>query len=269
MGFASTSGYTPATINSLMLLVMANVNTQFGTTYTSDNFTGTNFYKYFYALIQELQANEVKTSEIFLSLQDYFAVTNEKISRPAVTNPGLIAILEAAGYTASIKNIGDTDAGKLFVCVDTDSGAPTYAATKLAINTIISNSSVAGAVSQGSETSTIVLSNGQSFTFKFALPSVTNLKVRVTTVLSENNEFVIASPEDQKATILANIAAKYRLGLDFEPQRYYTVVDAPWASSILFEYSLDGGSTYISIVTELAYNALYRIALADLTLIED
>ena len=37
---------------------------------------GTNFYKYFYALAQRIQTNEIKTSEIFLKLQDYFKYTN-------------------------------------------------------------------------------------------------------------------------------------------------------------------------------------------------
>jgi len=48
------------------------VNTQFGQSYTMDTFIGTNLYKYFYALAQLLQENEVKTSEIFLKLQQYF-----------------------------------------------------------------------------------------------------------------------------------------------------------------------------------------------------
>lgn len=269
MGFANDSGYTPATIDQLMLVVMNNVNTEFGTSYTSDTFLGTNFYKFFYALVQELQANEVKTSEIFLKLQDYFDLTNAAIDRPVVTNPGLAALFKTNGYIASIKPITDTDAGKLFVCVDVNTGDSNFAAEKLAINTLIMNSSVAGAVSQGAQTSAIVLSNGQTFTFKFDVPTVTNIHMRVTTTLSENNEFVIIDPTTQKQTILANVAAKYRLGLDFEPQRYYTVVDAPWAASVLVEYSIDGGSTYISSIAELAYNVKYALTLANLTLIED
>ena len=70
MSFASDAGYIPLSIESLMGIVRENVNTQFGTSYTETTFQGTNFYKYFYALVQRLQENEVKTSEIFLRLQE-------------------------------------------------------------------------------------------------------------------------------------------------------------------------------------------------------
>jgi hypothetical protein len=149
MGFSSDNGYVPTNIDTMMLSVMNNVNTQFGTTYTVETFVGSNFYKYFYALIQLLQESEVKTSEIFLKLQDYFAVTNERISRPVVTAPGIIEKLESEGYTASVKPAADADAGKIYVCVDVDDAADDYAATKLEINTIIKNSIAAGIVSQG------------------------------------------------------------------------------------------------------------------------
>ena len=59
--------------------VREGVNEQFGTTYDAESFVGTNFYKYFYALIQQLQMNEIRASEIVLKLQQYFTVTNESI----------------------------------------------------------------------------------------------------------------------------------------------------------------------------------------------
>jgi hypothetical protein len=72
MGYANESGYTPQTIDQIMEAFRTAINTQFGTTYTTESFVGTNFYKYFYALAQRVQENEVKTSEIFAKLQDYF-----------------------------------------------------------------------------------------------------------------------------------------------------------------------------------------------------
>lgn len=268
MGFASESGYTPTTIQTMMLSVMANINTQFGTTYTEETFLGTNFYKYFYALLQRVQENEVKTSEVFLKLQEYIAVTNEAISRPVVTNPGLVAILEAEGYVASVKAPNDTDAGKIFICVDTDETDPDYAATKLAINTIIKDSTVAGAVTQGTESSTIALTNGQSFDFKFALPDRIPVLLRLTVTVSENNQLVILSPEDVKLNLLANITARYRLGKNFEPQRYFGLTDAPWAETVLLEWSDDDGMNYYSTVFDSDFDELFTIALEDITLIE-
>src|SRR6185295_6413131 len=112
MSFASDTGYLPITIPQMMDSIMTNVNTQFGTDYTTDTFLGTNFYKYFYSLIQRLQENEVKTSEIFLRMQEYFTITNEKIQRPNTTHPGIFDYFESKGYFISTKPPADEDAGK-------------------------------------------------------------------------------------------------------------------------------------------------------------
>lgn len=388
MGFSQAAGYVPTSIETIMASVMENVNAQFGTTYTEQSFLGTNWYKYFYALVQRLQENEVKTAEIFTQVQQYFNLTNERIQRPVVTNPGVIENLLANGYTASVKPPALADAGKAYVCVNVDDGvhaaalvtitsfanlvsgthdvvtvngtaftAQSTAATlgtgtfqaatsntataaslaaqinahatvslsvkakavgaivyltavhggtagnaltlgytdndtnvgatksgtvfsggttnagypdfRLAICNIIKDSIVAGVISQGSETETIVLSNGQSFSFSFNLPSKFALKLRLTTTLSENNEVAISTPEVQKQKLLDNIAAKYALGKNFEPQRYFSVVDAPWASDVLLEYSLDGGSTYLTAVINTNYDDLYTFQLSDVLLVEN
>ncbi len=387
MGFAKDSGYTPLTVEAIMLSVMANVNTQFGTTYTAETFIGTNFYKYFYALVQRLQASEVKTSEIFAKLQDYFNVTNERISRPVVTNPGLIEKLFDEGYTASIKKPILADAGKVYICVDTDDGthasatvtitsyanlvsgtddaitvngtaftaqvgaatlgtgtfqaatSNTASATSLALqinnhatvsasvharavgaivylrarsggtagNTltlaytdndtnigatksgtlftggtttaafttvkaaiaeIIKDSTIAGVITQGSHSSAIVLSNGQSFDFAFSTPNKIPIKLKLTTTLSENNLVVVSNPDDVKALLIANIVAKYQLGKNFEPQTYFTIVDAPYASSVLLEWSLDGGTVWYSTIYDADFDDIFTFDLADISLVE-
>lgn len=388
MGFSSESGYVPVSIETMMATVMENINTQFGLSYTTETFIGTNFYKYFYALIQELQLSEVKTSEIFLKLQDYIAITNEMISRPAVTPPGLIETLLENGFTASVKPPADADAGKIFICVDLDdgvnasgnatitnhanlisgtddsitiggtvftaqSGAATlgtatfqattsndvtaaslatqinahatagalvratvsgavvtiraiqggtggnaialvytnndanvgatvsaatltggttrseYAAEKLAVATIIKDSVAAGIVTQGTEVEAIVLSNAQSFDFKFNLPNKIDVLLRLTTTLSENNQVVVLSPEEVKDILIDNIAERYNLGKNFEPQRYFSLVDAPWASDVLLEYSIDAGANWETEVYNSDYDVLFNVLLANITLIEE
>lgn len=268
MGYSNDSGYTPTSIESIMSSIMAGINTQFGTAYTTETFVGTNFYKYFYALAQRMQENEVKTSEIFLSLQQYFDVTNEAISRPVVTSPGLIEKLEEEGYTASVKAMIDADAGKINICVDTDEDADDYADVKLAINTIIKDSTVAGAVTQGTESSTIVLSNGQSFAFKYHLPNRIEVDLRLTLTLSENNQNVILSAEDVKEILIANVLARYKLGKDFEPDRYFAQSDAPWAGAVLLEWSDDSGVNYHDEIYEADYDDLFEIDLARIHLVE-
>jgi hypothetical protein len=390
MSFAQENGYIPSTISDLMGLVRLGVNEQLGTDYDAETFLGTNLYKYFYALIQRLQANEVKTSEIFLKLQQYFDVTNELITRPNTTHPGIRDYLTALGYLISTKAPLEADAGKIFICVDeldnhargmvtissyanlvsgthdsvtvgatvftaqtgaatagtgtfraATSNAETASSLALQINahatagalvyawavdavvhvraiaggtagnaialaytngdanvgasvsgatllggytlatdeddfddrrleicTAIKDSVVAGVISQGSEIETITLSNDQSFDFKFNLPTRIPILLRLTLVTSDNNQSVILSIQETTAKLFANINARYRLGLDFEPQRYFSVLDAPWARSVLLEWSENGGSNYYSTVRELEYNELFTFALADIEVVE-
>ncbi len=387
MSFSSENGYVPVSIETIMLSFMDNINIQFGTSYTYETFVGTNFYKYFYAAAQRMQENEVKTSEIFLKVQDYFRITNERIQRPVATNPGLIEAFEAFDYVASVKPTIDADAGKAYICVDvskgvrasgtvtiTDyaklltgaadtitigatvftaqAGAATlgtatfqaatsvtatalslskqinahatagalvratisagvvtvksiyggtagnavalaytnndanvgatvsgafltggtddsgYAAKKLEINTIIKDSVAAGIVTQGSETTSIVLSNGQSFDFKFNVPNRFTTLLRLTNTLSLNNQLVVLPPDEVKAILFSNIQSRYKLGLNFEPQRYFELSDAPWASNVLLEWSIDNGVTWNSTIRTSAYNELLEILLANITVIE-
>lgn len=268
MGYANESGYTPATINDIMISIMNNINAQFGTTYTMENFVGTNFYKYFYALAQRMQENEVKTSEIFSKLQTYIDQINARVSRPVTTPLGLIEKLESEGFTASIKPSLEADAGKLFVCVDLDDEAEDYEEQKLAVATILKNSVVAGIVTMGEEVESIVLTNGQSFDFKFDLPNRIVPLLRLTITVSENNQELILSPEEVKEILLANIAARYRLGKNFEPQRYFSIVDAPWAESVLLQYSLDDGANYLSTVYEAEFDDLFECLLENTELVE-
>lgn len=386
MGFASESGYTPATIEAIMDAIMEGVNDQFGTSYTTETFIGTNHYKFFYALAQRLQENEVKTSEIFTLVQQYFAITNERIQRPVATNPGLIEAFEDEDFVASVKAMIEVDAGKVNICVDvlddhargivtitsyanlvsgtddavtvgatvftaqagaatpgtstfqaatsniataaslcaqinahatagalveatvedaivtirhktqgtaantfvltytdndtnvgaTVSGSGTllggtgatgdYDDTRLEVATIIKNSVVAGALTRGSEVETIVLSNGQAFDFRFHLPARVEPDLRLTITLSDNNQVVIDSPEVIKQRLLDNIEAKYRLGRDFEPQKYFTTVDAPWASEVLLEYDI--GSGFTDAIFEADFDDLFEVLLENITLVE-
>jgi hypothetical protein len=268
MSFSEETGYTPKTFNNLMSEIRQGVNAQFGTSYTADSFVGTNFYKYFYALMQKLQESEVRTSEVFLKLQEYISVTNERISRPVVTPMGIIDKLESEGFTASVKPPIDADAGKLFVCIDLDDEADDYEAEKTRACNILKDSVVGGIVTQGSEVKSLVLSNGQSFDYKFNLPDRIEPLLRLTVTLSENNQVLIKSPEEVRATLIANIKERYRLGKNFEPQRYFSVNDAPWASKVLLEYSLNSGSSYQSVIYNCNYDELFEIKLENVAIVE-
>jgi hypothetical protein len=269
MGFSAENGYIPVSVNTIMESIMANINVQFGTNYTIETFVGTGFYKYFYALAQRVQENEVKASEVFLKLQDYFRNTNEQIINPKVTPNGLIEALELAGYRASVKPMIEAEAGELHVCVDVDDEDPEYAATRLEICGLLRDYTPAGVVTIGTESETLTLSNTQEFEYAFNLPTKTEILLRLTLTLSRNNQNVIADPDDTKLLLFERINEEYALGKDFEPERYFTVADAPWASDIKLEYSLDDGDNWLGTVYESDYDELFVILLENITLIEE
>ncbi len=268
MGFSQENGYIPVPIETLMDNFMSGINSQFGTTYTKETFEGTNFYKYFYAIAQKVELNEVKTSEIILNLQQYFLITNETLSRPNTTAPGIVDYFDGKGFLVSVKPPLDADAGKLFVCVDVDEAAVDYAATKLLLCGYIKDCCVGGVISQGTEEEEITLSNLQAFTFKYNLPTRTETLLRLTINQSENNQYTIQTPEWIVERLLSNIAASYKLGMNFEPQRYFSIVDAPWAASILLEYSIDAGANWLSVVFDADYDEILTFDVEDVTLIE-
>lgn len=275
MSYSSENGYIPLSIDEMMEVIRVNVNAQFNTTYTQETFLGTNYYKYFYAMIQRAQQNEVKTAEIFQKIQNYFGITNEKLQRPNTTPPGLIDYFGDRSYLVSVKKPIDEDAGKLSICVDVDDGDEDYEETKLEICNLVNDCCVGGVVSQGTEVESITLSNGQAFDFKFNLPDRIPVALRLTLVTSDNNEYTIASPVVTKQKLFDNIKARYKLGKNFEPQRYFSVSDAPWAATILLEWTddvTDGEPDEMAVwsddVFEAEYDELFDYSLNSIEIVE-
>lgn len=269
MTFALENGYTPRAFNEIIAEIRDQINSLFSTSYTEASFIGSNWYKFSYAITQEIQRNEVQASEIFLKLQEYIAQTNLKIQRPSVSFPGIVDSFAANSYIASVKKPVDGDAGKIFVCVDTDSAAEEYATTKLAICTLLSQFIVAGLVTQGTETEAITLSNGQSFDFKYSLPNYIPVLLRLTIISSENTLLSIPNNEEIRQMVFDNIAARYRLGWNFEPQKYITLSETPYAASVSLQWSDDAGVTYESGIFPAVFDDLFTFGLEDIEVLID
>lgn len=267
MSFSSENGYIPVTFSNVMEAIRLNINIQFGTTFTIETFVGTNWYKYFYTLVQRVLQSETKTAEIFEKLKQYISTTNQSIQRPSVSIPGLIDSFESYDYVASVKKNLIGDAGTISICVDTDEDADDYPDVKLEICNLIKHFVVAGMVSLGTETESIVLSNGQSFDFSFYLPDYTPVVLRLTLNVSDNQLVTLPTDEQIRGALNDNINARYRLGWDFEPQRYYTMVDVPWAATILLEWSDDDGANWHSTVFEAGFRDLFTFGLEDITVV--
>lgn len=268
MSFAQDAGYIAPTFSDLMNRVRLAINAEFGASYTEGTFIGSAWYKYFYGLVQEVLKNETKTAEIFLKLQEYINTTNLRIQRPSTSMPGIIDSFMARGYIASVKKPTSQDAGKVSICVNVDDAADDYADRKLEICRFIRDFIAAGMVTTGTETESLMLSNGQSFDFAYHLPNRTPVLLRLTITSSDNQDLVIPNDEEIRQRVFDNINARYRLGWDFEPQRYYTQVDAPWAATILLEWSEDGDQ-WTSDVFSASFDDLFTFGLEDITVLVD
>lgn len=268
MSYSQENGYVPVTFATMMNAIREAINAQFTLDYTEATFIGTNWYKYFYVLVQKALENETKTAEIFAKLQEYIATTNARIQRPSVSLPGIMDSFESYGYIASVKKMIEADAGKISVAVDVDDADEDYAAQKLEICNLLKDFVVAGVFFTGDQSEDLTLSNGQEFTFSYHLPNVIPTLLTLTIVSSNNQEVTLPSDEEIRQVLFDNINARYRLGWDFEPQRYFTQVDAPWAASILLEYNPDGaGDT--SEVFEADFDDKITFALDDITVLLD
>ncbi len=267
MGFAQDSGYTPASFEEIMSFIREGVNTQFSASYTEETFVGTNWYKYAYQIAQRVEQGEIKTSEIFQKLQLYIQLTNERIQRPSVSYPGLIESFEANDFIASVKPPEEVDAGKIFICVLLDDAADDYAEKKLEVCNLIKDFVAAGMISMGTEVESITLSNGQEFDFKFNLPVKTPILLRLTGTKSRNQVLTVPADEVIRQQIFDNVNARYRLGWDFEPERYYGVSDALWANDVTLEWSDDDGANWHPEVFVAEYTDLYTFGLEDISVV--
>jgi len=113
----------------------------------------------------------------------------------------------------------------------------------------------AGLYYTGTEEGTKTALNGQNFTYKFSMPDPVNILVRITATVSANAKTPILNENQVRDIFDANFASLYRLGLDFEPEKYLEIArDLPFASDILLEYSEDDGGTWDDQPRAMAYN---------------
>lgn len=178
----------------------------------------------------------------------------------------------ALAYTNGDANIGGTKSGaNLGTGTNTSAGADpdgSFAATKLDVATLIKDFVAAGIVSQGNQVESITLTNGQSFDFKFRLPDRIPVKLRLTLNTSENNLTLIPSDEELREQVFNQIATRYRLGYNFEPQRYFSVdEDAKWASDLELEWSGDAGTTWNAGVYDSLYDEVFDFDLEDIQIV--
>lgn len=269
MAYTDKNGFVPDTIEQLMNDFMNDINIKFGTSYTLDTFVGSNFYKYFYVIAQQIINNEIIFAQAFQKLQDYIRSTNETIVIAKTPLDGLIKVFADAGYQISIEPMTALNAGTLGVCVDVDNTDPDYADMKTEILTMLKDYTVAGIFFSGAETGNIALTNGQSFEFGFDLPTEYPLaELELSIILSQNVNIVPDSEAQIKAKLLANLAERYSIGRDFEPDRYFDIkTDAPYASSVTLKWRKTSGDSFSALVYGADYKDVFRFDASRITVV--
>lgn len=267
MSWDLTNGYKPRTFDELLQAYVDEINNQFSTSYDTTSIVGTNFYKAGYTAIQLVMQAEAKFAETYVKLTDYIKTSNEKVMLAKSTISGFIAGLLASeedgglGLISTIKDITDpAEAGYMYLVVDTDPLATNYATIKQAIIDRMHQWLTCALYYNGTETGTKMAVNGQNFTYKFALPTKVNILVKITITKSKNAKTPVLNENQIRVIFDNNFASLYRLGLDFEPEKYLEINrDCPFASNILLEYSENSGSTWSSITRSMPYNEKINI----------
>ena len=255
--YTVANGYTPQSYQTILTSVVAEVNKQFNTNYTNEQFEGTNLWKVFYTGIQELMGIENKITELSVKLQDYIRTQNEELLIQRSSVDGFIqGIEEDLNLIASIKPIETPEeAGHLSVAVDLDDQSEDYQDKKNQVIKKMHDWLTAGLFYEGTEEGQVTATNGQEFNYAFNLPTETALKIKITVRVSDNKSLFVLTPNEIKNKFIENFNKLYRLGFDFEPQTYLCLEkDLPFASAFEVEYSTDGGSEYKSDVLKTMYD---------------
>lgn len=261
MTYNVTNGYSPRDYETILAQCVQIVNEQFGTSYTSQSFTGTNLWKFLYATIQGLMTVENNIAELGVKLQDFIRTQNESLIIPRSSYDGIMQIIkDELGLVSSIKVVESaSEAGQIHLAIDIDKNSEDYADRKAKIFKILHENMGAGLFYNGTEKGTVNASNGQVFNYAFDLPTETSLKIKIQVRVSENTTLFVETPNEIKNKFLANFAKFYRLGYDFEPQIFLCRDrDLPFASEINISYSTSG-STYKTAILEAMYDEKFTI----------
>lgn len=256
MSFSLESGYTPRDFDTIVSEFRQNINEEYKQNLTADQFKGSNWYKLIYSAAQLIATAEGNTAELANKLIDYINKVNEEILLPKSSVDGVMYHLKKdLGLISSVKPTEEADRGYFYIAVDVDNESPDYAQTKQNILAKLMKYCTGGLYFKGSESGQVIASNGQPFTFGYELPTIVDMWVRITPTISDNTTAFIQNSSQIKEKFLENFNSMYKLGLDFEPEKYLDIRnDLPFASQIKIEWSINEGSSWSEEVWKSAYN---------------
>lgn len=264
MSFSVVNGYDKRTWDDLLLVLTNAINAQFSTDFTTDTIIGSNHFKFFYGGLQLVMETENKIGELGVKIADYIRTTNESISQPISSADGTVDYFkDTLGFDVSLKSIESiADAGKPVLCVDVDPARTDFASVKQQIFDAIHHSQTEGLFWYDS--SSLPASNeyrgfasglnGQSFKYCFFTPTIVTTKVKITVTRSRSSLAYQLNATEIAELFETNFASMYKLGNDFEGEKYLNTASIDSASNVKVESSINGGSTWQEGVRQMTYN---------------
>jgi hypothetical protein len=231
------NAYIPPTFEEILEVLIAQWNSEFGTSYDLDTFKGTNAYRFAYVFIQTQLQEHAVIGDIFAKLKDYFEDVNAVIKTPTTTNSGIIDAFADKGYSAAVRDNAISEAGHIGIAVDVDPASEDYVVRKQEILTTIKDNTVAGIYCDGDEAGELQLSNGQVKTFRFEIVEKIPTDIRITITYARGSNYARETAENVKEKLLVNLKNLYGTGQDFAPEKYFEIYrDAPYSQNIELEY---------------------------------
>lgn len=218
-----------------------------------NTFLASDEYKVYYPAVQvDLYAESIM-AETFLQMSEFIQSTNLKISNPTTTPNALIAGLrENFGLRSSVQEMTEENAGKMHVAIDytPDDDLNYQIAAYMESTCVVASTYMIGDIEQA-----IVLSEGGIETYRWVAQTEQDMIFKLTLKVSRNSTATTDTPESVRSKFLENWNEFYWIGMDVEPETYFQINrDAPYASEIKTEYSIDDATTWKASPYESLYN---------------
>ena len=223
-------------------------------------------YEIAYANAQRDNQNAVIMQQGLQLTLDSISEINESIKRPAVLHSRVaerfaeeINAVTGEPYVATIRVADLATKGIVAICVDYTPAATEN--TQIA-NLIVNEMLPAGQFMEGTESESVVISNGQSVLAQWKPPVNHDIDFKITLTVDANSSHPVDTAEVIAERFLENFNAQNPMGQDITPDTYYQIVrDAPWASEIVTTYDIDTSGTYVGTITPSNFDDKYLATL--------
>lgn len=237
----TTNGYTPDDFNVIIDKYYNATISEFGSV-SKERWTGSKTYEVCYSSAQIDMQYQSVFAEIFSKIALWMQDVNFKINAPATTAIAMQQqFLEKFGLRIGIKPMIEADRGLINIAIDyTPEQDLNYQ-----IGDFLRKNCIAGGIVMVGDIKVDIPVGGQSFESVWVKAVERQVSFKLTITVSRQSINYLESELDIQKRFIANFKAMQEIGYDIEPEKYFEIVrDAPYASDILTQFSLDSGSTW-------------------------